>query len=260
MPNYTTMPTGRPEGVPPMEDDSGAYYYKYSYSWTSKSASTEVNLVDAELKKDSSKNNHGYIFLSCMGTTSSPPEFGLFAPYNRNGIWYPYVREAGSTSINWDPTKPIIIPESSSGGIYKYKNPTNTADDNDDAKVTIKITLSGTSIKGQIWRGDARLFEDTVPGASASIGENASANTFLLGASFPPVPETTSPGNRDAYLKHVYLQNGLLYSGTNYTGAATAWVPDANNAATYYGLLCRPEYISYNRFGATDEEISIDYT
>lgn len=251
MPNYITMPSSRPDGIPPMEDNAGAYYYKYSYSWTSKSASSEVNLVDAELKKDSSQNNNGYIFLSCMGTTSSPPEFGLFAPHDRNGIWYPYVREAGSVSINWDDSSPIFTPTNSSGGIYTYNNTT---------KVTIKITLSGTSIIGQIWRGNTKLFEDTVSGNSASIGENAAANTFLLGASFPPDPATTNPGNRDAFLKHVYLQNGLLYPNINYTGTSTAWIPDENNSATYYGLLCRPEYISYNRFGSTDEEISIDYT
>lgn len=131
MPNYITMPSSRPDGIPPMEDNAGAYYYKYSYSWTSK---------------------------------------------------------------------------------------------------------------------------------SASIGENTATNIFLLGASFPPDPATTNPGSRDAFLKHVYLQNGLLYPNTNYTATSTAWVPSENNSVTYYGLLCSPEYISYNRFGTTDEEISIDYT
>ena len=121
------MPSSRSDGIPPMKDNAGAYYYKYSYSWTSKSASTEVNLVDADLKRILPKTIMVIFFYH---------------------VWVPH---------------------------------------------HLRLNL--------------------------------------------------------VYLLH-----------TNYTATSTAWVPGENNSATYYGLLCRPEYISYNRFGSTDEEISIDYT
>lgn len=81
----------------------------------------------------------------------------------------------------------------------------------------------------------------------------------MLGTSFVPEPATTSPGGRNAYLEHVYLRNGRLYSSNSYDSSSAQWVPDSGNSVTYYALICNSNYVSYNRFGATDEEISINY-
>ncbi len=253
--NYKIIPAGRLNS-PPLEADAGAYYYKYSYSWTSKSASTEVELSDAQLKFDGSLKNHGYIFLSCMGTKTTPPEFGLFAPYNEKGTWYPYSRQANSTAIDWDKNVKIFVPSGTMGGAYTYK----TTGQIDNSKIVMRITLLGTQIIGQILRNGKVIYNKIISGNAAGIGETASANTFLVGTSLPPVPGTEYPGNRNAYLKHVYLHNGMLYPKTNYSGTAVEWEPDPANSVTYYALLCRPEYVTYNRFGTRDEEISIDYS
>lgn len=256
--NYQTMPTGRPEGTPPLEERQGAYYYKYSYSWTSKSASTVVNLCDTQLKFDSNSKNNGYIFLSCIGTNYNPPEYGIMTAPNLNGVWYLYTRRTvtNSSSDGMNRTSIAVIEpddEHPANGIYTYE---------ESDSITIRITLNGSNIDGEIRKNGVLIqgTNRTVIGANSGISATGSMNTFLLGTSFVPNPETSNPGNRNAYLRHVYLQNGILYPNTEYRGSQTSWVPDTNNAATYYGLLCRPEYISYNRFGSTDEEVSIDYT
>lgn len=257
MANYVTYPlntSGRPDGTPPVADKEGGYYYKYSYSWTSKAASTEVNLCDAIMKFDSSKNNNGYIFLSCVGTTSTPPEFGIYTAPEFNGAWKCYTREAGSGSVV--PHETIFVPTGTSGGVYTYG--ATSSNPNPRTRVKMRIKLNGTNIIGQILDGNTVLASYTVSGAAAGIGESASLNTFLLGTSFVPNPPTTSCGNRDAYLKHVYLHEGYLYE-TNSYGNPTEWVPDPANPVTYYSIVVRPEYTTYNRFGSRDEEVSIDY-
>lgn len=217
-PPYRVIPTGAYSGTPPLENSSGAYYYKYSYSWTSKAASTEVDLVDTELKFNSSKPNNGYIFLSCIGTSSTPPEFGIYAPPDQKGKWICYTRAAGSSTIV--PHETIFTPSSSSGGVYTYKNTT---------KVTMRIRVVGNNIVGTILRNGTIICSYEVSGSGASIGESSSTNTFLLGTSFVPNPATTSPGGRNAYLKHVYLRNGRLYAQNNYNTTGTQWVPDSGN-------------------------------
>lgn len=246
MANYIVIPSGQVSD-PPVETTSGAYYYKYSYSWTSKSASTVINLTDAKLRFDTSKKNNAYIFLSCIGQKSTPPEFGLITTPNNSGKWYIYTRDAGSKSI--ETQELVISPSSSSGNIYSYAN----------KKITMRISLSGSNIIGQILEGSVVKYTHTINGAAAGIGETAAANTFLLGTSFCPDPATTSYGGRNAYLSHVYLQDGKLFSKINYTGTSTQWTPDASNSATYYALEYDTDYLSYNRFSNTDEEISIDY-
>lgn len=258
MENYITMPSGRPEGTAPTEDKNGAYYYKYSYSWTSKSASTNVNLVDTQLKFDSSKPNNGYVFLSCIGTNYNPPEYGIMTTPELEGVWYLYTRKTVTDSSSNGMTRTsiaVIEPDTMapSNGIYTYTK---------SKPITITITLSGTNIIGKIYKNGTLIAgtTQTVSGAPSGISATGSLNTFMLGTSFVPDPGTVSPGNRSSYMKYVYLQDGKLYSSTNYGGTATEWVPDQANSVTYYGLLCRPDYITYNRFGTTDEEISIDYT
>ena len=250
-PPYKVIPTGGYDGTPPLESEHGAYFYKYSYFWTCKSASTEVDLRDTVLKFDNRSDNtrnNAYVFLACIGTSSTPAEFGIIAPYNADGEWRVYTRNAGENvkvqkEVIFEPDKPI-------GSVYTYKN---------SEKITIKITLSGTDIIGTIYRDKAELCRYTVQGKEASIGQSATHNTFMLGTSFVPIVDTTSPGGRNAYFEHVYLRNGLLYSGVDYRGEEVEWVPDKNNPMTYYAVLCYPDYITYNRFGTTDEEISINY-
>lgn len=255
--NYTTYPlntSGRPSGTPAVAEEEGGYYYKYSYSWTSKSASHEVDFSDAVMKFDGTKVNNGYVFLSCIGTLSTPPEFGIYTSPSFKGVWKCYTRNAGSGDIN--PHENIIIPDSSSvsSGIYTYKN---------SNRIKIKIRISGNNILGTIYKvtssGEVALTsEHTVSGSGAGMGEFSSTNTFLVGVSLPPAPPTANCGNKSAYLKHVYIREGYLYSGKNYE-TPTEWVPDVGNNVTYYSIVVRPEYTTYNRFGSRDEEVSISY-
>lgn len=238
------------DGTPPIEYDAGAYYYKYSYYYTSKAASTEIDLTDTVLKFDTSgnKKNNAYIFLSCIGTTSTPPEFGIYAPYGQNGVWKCYTKPSGSDKP--EPHETIFSPSGSVNGVYTYKRST---------KITMRIRVLGNNIIGTILRNGTVVCSYEVSGKGASIGENSSKNTFLLGVSFVPDPQTTSPGDRNAYLEHVYVRNGLLYAANNYNGTGQAWIPDAGNPVTYYAIVYNTPYITYNRFGTTDEEISINY-
>lgn len=255
MANYVTYPrnvSGRPDGIPPVASEEGGYYYKYSYSWTSKAASTEVNLCDAIMKFDSTKNNNGYIFLSCVGTSSTPPEFGIYTTPDLDGKWCGYRRVAGSGVIE---NLGVVInpdPNSVNSGIYTYNNA---------PRIKIKIKLSGSSIIGEILRVTSSGENTIIPATSVSgsgSGIGGTTNTFLLGTSFVPNPPTTNCGNRDAYLKHVYLHEGYLYETASF-GNPTEWVPDPANPVTYYSIVVRPEHTTYNRFGSRDEEISIDY-
>ncbi|MDR1540237.1 MAG: hypothetical protein LBU32_19995 [Clostridiales bacterium] len=250
--SYTTIPDFRssyqPPNPPTLESGAGAYYYKYSFSWAIKSASTGILLKDAQMKLDSVKKNNAYIFMSCIGTASTPPEFGIISGWEDKGSWFLYTRASGG-----DVSKKakVIEPDSAtpSNGIYTYKNSVFT---------NIRIYVSGDSIKGEVRRGPSHslVASAIVSGVGTNIGTSC---TFLLGVSYCPNPATTSPGPRNAYLKHVYLQDGFLYSEPNYSGNSTLWEPDKDNQATYYSLLCRTNYVTYNRFGITEEEISIDY-
>lgn len=249
--DYYTIPSGRPDGTPPLEPQNGGYYYKYSYSWTSQAASTEIDLCDAELKFSTSKVNNAYIFLSCIGTTSTPPEFGIYAPQDQGGKWICYTREAGSSYV--DPHETIFTPDPAFGNVpnHTYANST---------KITMRIRLDGNDIIGTILRNGSIVCSHRISGNGASVGTGFSTNTFLLETSFVPNPPTNDPGNRDAYLKHVYLRNGKLYVASDYNSSSTQWVPDSGNDVTYYSLVCNSDYVSYNRFGTTDEEICIDYS
>lgn len=249
--DYITYPlnaSDRPSYNPAVEKNVGGYYYKYSYSDTSKAASTDVDLSDVVMKpQNGDYKNNGYIFLACLGTASSPPEFGIYTAPAMNGVWKCYTREAGSGVIV--PHKEIFEPTSSEGGVYKY----DTSD-----KITIRVRLSGNDIIGQIEKNGVIIAEHEVSGAGTGIGENTKSNTFLLGASFVPDGYETTV-KRGTYLQHVRLSDGYLYENNKYGGKTIPWVPDVDNEATYYAIVVQPRYAEYNRVGKQDEEINISY-
>jgi len=250
-------------------NDEGAYYYKHSLFWGSRAASVILNFSKVQLKHSTLKDpleptgklykNNGYAFLSCLGRSASPPEFGIYTVPEFNGEWYLYTRTAGVKTIT--KRERVIVPSSSSNGIYTYST---------SASVSLKINLSGSNIAGAATWNDGTgstgygSANYTVNGVSAGIGETAEANTFLFGASFAPDTKTKTPSNRGAFFRNLNVTNSKLYE-TKTFGNPSLFIPGYGTAGpqTYYGIIVDYPCVTYSYNGgamnADSETISINY-
>ena len=133
---YTTLPTvnppdpqGRPTAAnphkpptsPPIENGKGAYYYKYSLSWTSKSARTDASIKNASLKYDTDDNKKAisYIFVICQGQYSSV-ELGIMTAKEYQGVWKPYFKKSKDSQVYTQHGIEAIVPDTKtpSNNIY----------------------------------------------------------------------------------------------------------------------------------------------
>jgi len=263
--NCKMYPNKATEPKPLVANDEGAYYYKHSFSWDSRAASVILNFSKVQLKHSTLKDpleptgtvykNNGYVFLSCLGRSASPPEFGIFTAPEFNGEWYLYTRTAGVKTITT--RERVIIPSSSSNGIYTYTT---------SAPISLKIHLTGRDIFGSAtWNNGNTTNGYTVSGTSAGIGETAEANTFLFGASFAPNTKTKTPSNRGAFFKNLNVTNSKLYK-TKLFGDPSLFIPGINKTdapQTYYGIIVDYPCVTYSYNGeamnADSETISISY-
>jgi len=257
---YVMKVTSKGSPNPPMtEDNSGAYYYKYSWYKGVMSAKTDVSLKNVQLKfaSTSQPTNNAYIFLNCFGTLSTPVEYGIFAPANGGGRWYIYYRNGGQGVQNTYVVAARPDVADLGTGVYTYKNV---------PKITIQLSLSGFTnpiVAGKIFVTDtgASLETPSPRNLSASAcNVTANATSFTCGVSHVPDPQKPASEvfPRNSYLLNVDLGNGQLYPNSNYGGTPCIWQPDAANALTYYNICVRSTRATCNRFGTNDERISID--
>ena len=123
---------------------------------------------------------------------------------------------------------------------------------------TQEVTLDGKKFHGEIQDCNGHtLFEADVDVGITGIDEGG-LNSFMLGVSYVPHGQVYD-FERDSYLKRVKLTESYTYTQKNYSGTRYNWVPDEGNEGTYYVLLVRPAFVTYERESRFKEKISISY-
>ena len=199
------------------------------------------------------------MFLTCNNNYSgSGPEFGIACVNSvrteqglNPGDWVVYTRPANSTEITFHKDKVVFSPTKMvvQDGVEDYEY-----SDTDD--IILRATLDGKQFYGEI------QYKGTSYGTYVDVGttgiNEAEDNAFLLGVSYVPHGQEYD-FERDSYLKRVKLTESYAYTQKNYQGTSYHWVPDEGNEGTWYVLLVRPAFVTYDRESRYTERIDISY-
>jgi len=275
---------------PPVEDYSGAYYYKMSQNNPNSMRSLRIifnprhiqmrNNIITGTTPITHPGNNAWVFLSAFGQGSNPPEFGVMSGVGHHGRWHWFTRNAGQAGVNVQDNfvaGALTVPDQTTHGngnhFYTY---TSAADPSrrytDRTQLTIRVSIDGNDMIGEIWNANTgqRIIPRPgqpivrIPGAATQWNQ---FRTFLVGVSFVPIG-TTSPVQqnwinwrpRQTFLRNVDIQGQFAFSGANWTGTQENFIPTPGlpNMMARYGVIPRFRGCARERFGMESERVSID--
>jgi len=275
---------------PPVEDYSGAYYYKMSQNNPNTMRSIRIRFNPRHIQMRNNitsqwpvpvghQGNNAYVFLSAFGQGVNPPEFGVMSGVGHHGRWHWFTRNAGAGVVVRDNNAAgaLTVPDqtTTTNGNHTYTY-TSNADPSrrytDRTQLTIRISVDGNDLIGEIW--NANTGQRIIPRAGQPTvrisGQGAnwtSFRTFLVGVSY--VPEGTANANfanwsnwrpRNTFLRNLDIHDQWSFSGANWAGTRQDFIPTPGqpNINCRYGLIPRFRGCGRQRFGMGDERIMID--